>query len=123
MHSSEELALLGWNTYFREKLEAGPAGEPARVGAEHRGRFGRLVLDGEPEHLEVCGALRQAAREEWPAVGDWVVLDEQRRIRRVLPRRTQLVRQSAGRRVEAQVIAANVDVVRGASASATAERP
>src|SRR5262249_12104893 len=37
--------------------------------------------------------------------------EEQRRIRRVLPRRTQLVRQSAGRRVEAQVIAANVDVV------------
>ena len=106
---TEELALLGWSDHFQQQLEAGEA--PARVGAEHRGRWTRLVLDGEPEWLEACGALRRAPPDAWPAVGDWVVLDAQRRIRRVLARRTHLVRQAAGARTAAQVVAANVDVV------------
>jgi len=111
MHANEELRLLGWNPYFQQQLEQGPEGTPARVGAEHRGRWTRLVLDAPAEWLEVCGALRRAPAEAWPAVGDWVVVDAQHRIRRVLARRTHLVRQAAGPATAAQVSAANVDVV------------
>lgn len=50
-----------------------------------------------------------------PAVGDWVALrpiDHGRAvIHAVLPRRSAFVRQAAGRRSDAQVVAANVDVV------------
>jgi ribosome biogenesis GTPase len=54
-------------------------------------------------------------RSQLPKVGDWVALrrlpsEPQGVIERVLPRRTQLVRKEAGRRVEEQVLAANVDL-------------
>lgn len=45
-------------------------------------------------------------------VGDWVAIDDARQVvREQLPRRTAFVRQAAGRRAAAQVIAANVDLV------------
>jgi hypothetical protein len=65
---------------------------------------------------ETSGKLRLAADEgaDWPAVGDWVVVELQGAdttavINEVLPRRSKLVRKSPGKRMEEQVIAANVD--------------
>ena len=58
-----------------------------------------------------------ASREAFPAVGDWIALkpagpaEEMGRIVDVLPRRGQFVRKAAGTATEAQVVAANVDVV------------
>lgn len=46
-----------------------------------------------------------------PAVGDLVEVDEVGRLARVLPRRSALVRDTAGRSSLTQVLAANVDVV------------
>lgn len=53
-------------------------------------------------------------KSEFPCVGDWVELNEwdgTLQIARVLERRTQISRQSAGNVTEEQVIAANIDYV------------
>ncbi len=52
---------------------------------------------------------------DWPAVGDWVAVegsaDTGLLIRGVLPRRTKIVRKVAGRKIDVQVLAANIDKV------------
>jgi ribosome biogenesis GTPase / thiamine phosphate phosphatase len=109
---------LGWNAFFAaEWNSAVRQGErPARVTAQHRelwdlaGEFGDC-------RAEASGKLRLAADEgaDWPAVGDWVSVSGEPEhgmtIREVLPRRTQIARKVAGRRVVAQVLAANVDTL------------
>jgi ribosome biogenesis GTPase / thiamine phosphate phosphatase len=48
---------------------------------------------------------------EQPVAGDWCAIDaESALLKHVLPRKQAFVRQAAGRRTEAQVIAANVDL-------------
>jgi len=94
-------------------------GELARVSAEHRERYRVWRASGEC-WAQVSGRLRylSASRDAFPAVGDWVCVtaDEEGdggtvSIAAVLPRRTALVRKVAGLDTEAQVLAANVDVV------------
>jgi ribosome biogenesis GTPase / thiamine phosphate phosphatase len=111
-----KLHELGWNAFFvAEWNNAVRQGErPARVIEQHRelwevaGEFGEC-------RAEAAGKLRLAADEgaDWPAVGDWVSVSGEPEhgmlIREVLPRRTQIARKVAGRRVAAQVLAANVD--------------
>ncbi len=88
----------------------------ARVTAVDRGRY--LVRDQRGEvPAELTGRLLHLAEssEALPCVGDWVCvrhLDSATRasIHGVLPRRSFLRRKSAGRDVEVQMIAANVDV-------------
>ena len=65
---------------------------------------------------KAAGRLLHEARElGHPAVGDWVALrlvpDGRSVIEAVLPRRSLFARQAAGGVAEAQVVAANVDVV------------
>jgi ribosome biogenesis GTPase len=56
---------------------------------------------------------RLRSPETRPAVGDWAVVrpSDPPRMDALLPRATQFVRRAAGRRIEKQVVAANVDVV------------
>jgi ribosome biogenesis GTPase len=98
------LRELGWNPELAENLE--PGHTPGRVAAVHRGAFdvwteagavrsrlpGRLMHDG----LDV-------------GVGDWVGLGDGL-IRSVLPRRSAILRNTAGTTTTAQTLAANVDV-------------
>jgi ribosome biogenesis GTPase len=86
-----------------------------RIMEEHRERY--IVSTGEKEYeAEVTGNLRFSAlsREDFPAVGDWVVMmvyePDIAIIHRVLPRRTVLFRQAVGQKGEKQIISANVDV-------------
>ncbi len=82
----------------------------------------RIIADGKAEMwLAGCGAklghLTGKLRDEKtqrPVIGDWVLVrdgNERATINALLPRRTQLVRRAAGKRAEAQVIAANLDIV------------
>src|ERR1700737_1075817 len=110
------LKRLGWNSYFdalwqdREEL----AWLPARVISQQRGLW-RIAGDFAESWAEASGTLRASAEAggECPAAGDWVaaeILSAGRPlIHKVLPRRSKFVRKVAGRRVEEQVIAANVD--------------
>ena len=114
------LEALGWTSRFAEAFEPFRAsgGEPARVSLEHTHIYRVITAAGE-RLARVAGRLRHAAEEraDFPAVGDWVVLDPaaagggDARIRAILPRVSQFSRRAAGNPTERQVIAANVDVV------------
>ena len=110
------LKRLGWNPYF-DALWQDPRAEwlPARVISQQRGLW-RVAGDFAECWAETSGTLRAAAETggDWPAVGDWVAAEILRGggrplIHKVLPRRSKFVRKVAGRRLEEQVIAANVD--------------
>lgn len=116
------LEVLGWDARWAEVWAAhhGTADDrvPARVVLEHQHIY--RVHTGADEMLaRVTGRVRHklAAREGFPAVGDWVALkpaganEDMARIVDVLPRRGRFVRRAAGTVAEAQVVAANVDVV------------
>lgn len=112
------LADLGWNAWFdshRSRLT--PGHSPARVVAEHRGALELLCPRGAFTG-RLGGRLRHDAtdRLDLPAVGDWVGArlpegDGDAIVDLVLPRLGRLTRQAPGRRVDARVVAANVDLV------------
>lgn len=89
-------------------LTAAPPGTAAgRVGRVDRGRF---------QLLTPAGALAVATSGVSPVcVGDWCTVrtgeNDTAVVDTVLPRRTALVRQSSGNRVESQALAANIDAV------------
>ena len=105
------LEKFGWNSYFeREFLRvAEPGAEPGRVALADREMFSVWTESGERE-ASVSGRLRHSGGD-WPAVGDWVVLEGGARIVRVLRRQTAFSRKEAGAVTRAQVIAANIDVL------------
>jgi ribosome biogenesis GTPase / thiamine phosphate phosphatase len=116
-----DLTALGWTPEFeRAFAELGSAAFiPARVAAQHRGRFVLFTAQGE-RSAEASGRLRrESPRSEFPATGDWVaatVSAQAARIEAVLPRRTAFTRQAADLTrtsgvAELEVIAANVDLV------------
>jgi len=102
-------ADAGVREAFRRQAAAGS--ELGRVSFAVHEQFRVLVEAGECE-AAVTGKLRW--REALPAAGDWVaarrVDSTLALIEAVLPRRTQFSRRAAGRAVEEQVIAANIDV-------------
>ena len=116
------LEELGWNGYFealwKERFGEEESGvRPARVVSQQRGLW-RVAGEFGECWAEPSGKLRALADVEgeaaWPAVGDWVaaeVVGEERAILHwVLPRRGVFSRKAPGKRVEQQVIAANVDM-------------
>src|SRR5688572_28113303 len=116
---------LGWNVERKVQLElltggdGGAALVAARVAVEHRGAYG--LLGCEVETARPAGRLRREGGV-WPAVGDWVAVAPAPGggvIHHVLPRASLLERKRPGAN-QAQVVAANVDVV---FAVTTAERP
>jgi ribosome biogenesis GTPase len=74
---------------------------------QHRGEY---VVYAEPGERRVRLPGRLAHAGDVPAVGDWVALRDGVVVDSVLPRRSAIVRNAAGRGVERQVLAANVDV-------------
>lgn len=113
------LESLGWTAReaedFAELAEEGSY--PARVLLEHQHIY--RVHDGERERLaRIAGKLRHefTSRREYPAVGDWVAVRDAPQgdevvIETVLPRRSRFLRKLAGKSLDAQVVAANVDTV------------
>jgi ribosome biogenesis GTPase len=94
-----------------------------RKGCSRRAWCGRTAAPGNPDGNRRAlggsdGRFRLAlegGEAEMPAVGDWAAIDPRPTCDRagsaaVLPRRTCLARQDAGRATRAQVLAANVDV-------------
>ena len=109
---------LGWNESFARAFDAlaQPQLRPARVSVEHSKRY--LVLDGEKElDARLSGKLKKLLDEtgDRPVVGDWVAVRVQGEgtalIQARLPRSSQFSRKVAGRTVEEQVLAANIDIV------------
>ena len=113
-HEAQDLSALGWTAEREPEFEsiARDGWSPARVAGVHRGSLDLLGTGG-PLTGHVSGRLRHAAAapDDLPAVGDWVAVDHDAVVHAVLPRRGGIARADPGGRSEAQVLAANVDVV------------
>jgi ribosome biogenesis GTPase len=110
----ETLARWGWIPFFESQLD--PKRDQGlivgRAVHELRGVFSVQTGEGEVR-AGVAGRLHQGGAVPVVA-GDWVGLqakEDRFVIQKVFARRSQIVRQAASRRTEAQVLAANVDVV------------
>ena len=103
--SQIDLGELGWRPELAEALEAHQV--PARVAAQHRGAFDVYAEHGELR-VRLPGRLLHDGIDV--AVGDWVAVADERVIQAVLPRRSAIVRNAAGRATSAQTLAANVDL-------------
>ncbi|MFC1896016.1 ribosome small subunit-dependent GTPase A [Thermodesulfobacteriota bacterium] len=113
-----KLSDLGFDCWFeeyaRELLQ--PEQSIARVAAVDRGAC--LVRNQHGEiSADLAGALRFSSQSgaELPCVGDWVCVQYHNSgatavIHKVFPRRTVLRRKCAGKTVDFQMIAANIDV-------------
>ncbi|MGD6993534.1 ribosome small subunit-dependent GTPase A [Sutcliffiella horikoshii] len=110
---------LGWNEFLNSafteyEVQGYTVG---RVMLEHK-RLYRVETDHGECLAEVAGKYRFEAvtREDYPAVGDWVVLSERQEegkatIHALLPRFSKFSRKAAGLTTEEQIVAANVDTV------------
>lgn len=112
-----DLASLGWNSHF-ELAMAGfrtQGWQPARVAVEDKHAYVMLSEQGELAGAITGRLLRERqSNADLPKVGDWVAFSPasnqgQGTIQAVLPRQTKLARKVAGRVVEEQVLAANLD--------------
>lgn len=90
---------------------------PARVAREDRGSY-VIYTANRALRASVSGAMRYAAgaRCAFPSVGDWVIAsarseEQAATIHALLPRRSSVTRKSAGTRGDAQVLAANIDLL------------
>ncbi|MDQ0900222.1 ribosome small subunit-dependent GTPase A [Paenibacillus sp. V4I7] len=110
---------LGWNSFFEKAFEPylNEGYQVGRVSLEHKHMY-RVQTEVGEALAEVSGKMRHIAlrREDYPAVGDWVVLsireEEQRAtIHAVLPRKSKFSRKVAGQVTEEQIVATNVDTV------------
>ncbi len=108
---------LGFDEWFQDKLD--PVGlegvEPARVIAVHKDSY--AINNGKNDFFaELTGKLLYSAVSpvELPAVGDWVLanLDEENSfaiIHGIIPRKSLLKRKTPGKKIDFQLIAANID--------------
>lgn len=98
------LTTLGWRPFFQQQLtfEELESTTPARIVEHHRSEFQLLTEDS---------AITIPNNPNYPSltVGDWVLLDENQRIVKLLERRSAFSRKASGSKVEAQLITANVD--------------
>ncbi|MCM3704889.1 ribosome small subunit-dependent GTPase A [Cytobacillus firmus] len=110
---------LGFDHFFKEAFSAYDEKEyqMGRVALEHK-RMYRIWTDKGEMLCEVSGkfSFDASSREDFPAVGDWVVIkeraDEKRgTIHAVLPRKSKFSRKAAGVNTEEQIVAANVDTI------------
>ena len=111
------LERLGWSSFFQAQVASEDSGlRLARVTEEQRGQY-RVAGDFEG-WAEVSGRFRHEATSAaaFPVVGDWVCVSAESDagpgiIHRRLDRRGTVARKAAGRAMDEQVIAANVDTI------------
>jgi len=110
------LEKFGFDKWFLDRIPENLNGlEIARVVAVHKDRF--TINNGEKDvFAELVGKLLYAAESpaDLPIVGDWVVVNFYDKgtfsiIHDILPRKSLLKRKTPGKKIEFQLIAANID--------------
>lgn len=115
------LQQLGFTDFFVEQLVQYNIEEKGfvigRVTVEHKHSYRVLTEQGE-WLATVSGAFqyRTIAREDYPAVGDFVLVEkmageERAIIHQLFERKSKFARKVAGNEIEEQIVAANVDIV------------
>ncbi|MCI5167389.1 MAG: ribosome small subunit-dependent GTPase A [Candidatus Electrothrix sp. GM3_4] len=115
--NSSGLNVLGWNPWFDDQGRkcCPPEQQVARVTAVDRGWY--TVRNGAGEvPAQVTGKFLRITKStsEMPCVGDWVCVHYDAKdaasIHGMLPRKSFLRRKTAGKDLQLQMIAANIDV-------------
>jgi ribosome biogenesis GTPase len=112
-----DIRALGLNSWFEDSLDKDKLSEYqlARVIAVDKDSF---IVRGETSEsrAELTGKLLYSASSslDYPTVGDWVYVqyfndDSFAVIHEIIPRKTLLKRKAPGRKIEFQLIAANID--------------
>jgi ribosome biogenesis GTPase len=118
---NEFLSRQGWDVFF-EQVFKDPflsALTPARVIGEERELYRVQCGENETCWASIAGKMQHRARgrQDFPAVGDWVLMDlpagsERGVIHGICPRKSVIQRRQVGSSTgDAQIIAANVDTV------------
>jgi len=108
---------LGFDTWFEERIDPGKKDDfkIARITAVNKDNY---LLRNEKSEVfaEITGRLLFQAESslDYPTVGDWVYVqyfndDTFAVIEKVFPRKTVLQRKTSGKKIEFQLIAANID--------------
>ena len=111
-----KLIDLGWDQDLENHLaqmEIKEGLQPARVAIEYKGMY-KLYTERGEILAEITGRMHY--NNQFPAVGDWVVIDLQDNedkaiIHKILPRKSKFSRGAAGADNKEQIVAANIDTV------------
>ncbi|MFE8695816.1 ribosome small subunit-dependent GTPase A [Cytobacillus sp. FJAT-53684] len=113
------LQSFGYNDFFEKAFEQYKelGYTVGRIALEHK-RMYRVWTEEDELLCEVSGKFSfiAASRDDYPAVGDWVVIktregENRGTIHAVLPRKSKFSRKAAGTNTEEQIVAANVDTI------------
>lgn len=118
--ATEQLLSWGFSEEFRPEPSMDKELIPARITEQHRGLYKVICEEGFMQ-ASVSGKFMHESEADsslFPAVGDWVILKRQDNsdgitgvIHHVLARKSAFIRKAAGAGREAQVVAANIDLV------------
>lgn len=98
------LQKLGWQAFFQQQLTLDEWEEatPARVIEQFRSEI-TVMTESDQFNIHLTPSM------DAMVVGDWVLLDTDQRIIRLLERKTCFARKAAGTEVKKQLISTNVD--------------
>lgn len=113
-----DLKKYGFDDFFSKQMSGQTGQYAARVGSQHHDLYHVYSRLGEMQ-ARVAGRIMHDAQwvTDYPAVGDWVVVDRETAekgdaiIHQVLKRRSVFTRMAAGTANQNQIVAANIDVV------------
>ena len=107
-----DLAELGWTPFFQSQTTIEDLSRflPVRVMAVHRGQ---LAVAGDGFEMTIPSHMPNAlSEEEYPTVGDWLLVDHDTfRPDRILSRTSLFKRRAPGTGRKLQLIAANIDTL------------
>lgn len=112
-----DLNQLGWNEFFERGFS--PFEEqgmiPGRIVRETHHLYNVYTANGRhPAQISGLFHYRAAVRSDYPTIGDWVAMTESGGtfvIEKVLARKSAFSRKTAGREIDEQIIAANIDIL------------
>ena len=98
------LSDLGWQSYFQQQLSLDEWDEtiPARIVEQYKSEI-TVATESSVFNIHLLAAMPVMV------VGDWLLLDSQQHIVRLLDRKTCFSRKAAGSKLKKQLISANVD--------------
>ncbi len=104
MSNFTSLTGLGWQTYFQQQLSLDEWDEtiPARVVEQYKSEV-TVATESDIFNIALLATMPEMV------VGDWLLLDSQQHLLRVLDRKTCFSRKAAGSKLKRQLISANVD--------------
>jgi len=122
-HEDEKVTMntitdFGWNAYFETQYKGSNTSYvPGRITSQYPHYYDVITNKGQ-FLAKLSGKFihESETKSQLPAVGDWVCVqefpaDSHAIIHHLLPRKTVLSRKSAGKQIEEQVIATNIDIL------------